>query len=56
MGNLAENQDDIRTEMIHGQLIAMFPRPSLNHNRIIVNVARIFSNYLVGKKCAERNE
>ena len=44
-------QDEFREELISGKLIAMSPRPSVNHNRIIFNLSVIFGHYLNGKKC-----
>lgn len=38
--------------MLNGQIVAMSPRPTLNHNIISGNIFRIFSNYLVGKNCS----
>lgn len=40
-----------REELIDGKLVAMSPRPSINHNRISYNIATLFDNYLKGKKC-----
>ena len=38
-------------ELIDGKFIAMSPRPSINHNYVSFNIARIFADYLKGKKC-----
>ena len=43
--------DEPRTELIDGKVVAMSPRPALNHNSIILNLSRIFGNYLLGKPC-----
>ena len=51
-GNLASVlYDEPRTELIDGKVVAMSPRPRLNHNSIILNLSRIFGNYLLGKPC-----
>ena len=51
-GNLAPVLcDEPRTELIDGKIVAMSPRPALNHNSIILNLSRIFGNYLLGKPC-----
>ena len=44
-------QDDLREEMINGEVIAMSPRPSFNHNRIASNICWAFENYLRNKEC-----
>lgn len=51
MENNPAYQDDYRDEMLNGQIMAMSPRPSVNHNRIINNLLLIFGNYLRGKQC-----
>ena len=43
--------DDKRWELIDGIAYAMSPAPSLRHQGISMNLSRIFSNYLIGKKC-----
>jgi len=40
-----------RTEIINGETIMMSPRPTVNHNRVITNLAVLFDRYLDGKKC-----
>ncbi|WP_193769094.1 Uma2 family endonuclease [Metasolibacillus meyeri] len=40
-----------RYEIIDGETIMMSPRPTLNHNRVITNLAVVFDKYLDGKKC-----
>jgi len=40
-----------RTELIGGQVVAMSPRPTFNHNRIASHIYSIFDNYLKGKTC-----
>ena len=50
--NLAYQEEfAFREELIGGKLVAMSPRPSINHNRISYNIATLFDNYLRGKKC-----
>lgn len=44
-------QDDARIELINGEVTAMSPRPSFNHNRISFNIAHIFETYLRHKRC-----
>ena len=44
-------QDYPSEELIGGKLVAMSPRPSINHNRVIGNIYRIFAHYLNGRKC-----
>lgn len=48
-GNLAF-QEEWREELIGGKVVMMSPAAS-NHNRIAGNIYRIFSTYLLGKKC-----
>ncbi len=40
-----------RDELIDGEVVAMSPRPSVNHNRVAFNIAFLFKRYLHGKKC-----
>ena len=49
-GNLAYQEEPME-ELLNGNIIMMSPRPSINHNRIAFNIARIFSDYLKGKPC-----
>lgn len=44
-------QDEQRTELINGQIVAMAPRPLTNHNLIAWNIYSIFSFFLKGKSC-----
>ena len=44
-------QEKKREELIGGNVVAMSPRPSFNHNRVASNIFRIFDNHLYGKKC-----
>jgi len=48
-GNLAY-QEDPREELLNGK-IYMMSSPSVNHNIISFNIARIFHEYLRGKSC-----
>lgn len=38
-------------EIIDGKPVMMSPRPSVSHNAIVMNVTRIFSTFLRGKRC-----
>ena len=49
-GNLAYEAERWE-ELIDGEIIAMSPRPTVNHNRVSYNIATLFDNYLKGKKC-----
>lgn len=42
-------EDDF--ELIHGRAVMMSPRPSVDHNRVVSNLNRIFQVYLRGKRC-----
>lgn len=44
-------QEDLREELIDGKFVAMSPRPSVNHSHVAFNIARIFADYLKGKRC-----
>ena len=45
-GNLAyQYEDEIWDEMIDGKIVAMSPRPSVNHTRISVNIFTIFDAF-----------
>lgn len=44
-------QEEIREELINGQVVAMSPKPRFNHHRIAWNIANIFDEYLRGKRC-----
>lgn len=44
-------QEDVRTELIGGKVVAMSPRPAFNHNRAALNIVVLFENYLKGKPC-----
>jgi len=49
-GNLAY-QENRREELIGGKVVAMSPRPSVNHNFVSSNIYTAFSVYLRGKRC-----
>ncbi len=49
--NLAYRMDDTRREELFGGEVVMLARPTINHNRIAFNIARIFAAYLDGKPC-----
>ncbi len=51
MENNAACQEEIWTEIINGKVIAMSPRPSVNHHRVSLNIAIIFSGFLKRKTC-----
>lgn len=55
MGDNLVYQDDFtakqRQELIGGKVVVMFPRPTVNHNRVAYNIAALFDNYLKGRKC-----
>ena len=38
-------------ELINGRTFMMSPRPSVDHNRVVSNINRIFQVYLRGKRC-----
>jgi Uma2 family endonuclease len=43
--------DDMRCEIIDGEVFMMSPAPSFNHQNITLKIAAAFSNKLKGKKC-----
>ena len=49
--NNAAYQEEVWTEIIDGEVIAMSPRPSINHHRASLNIAALFSVFLKGKPC-----
>ncbi len=44
-------QEELRNEMLNGKVVAMSPRPAVNHNRVIGNIFYAFMGYLRGKTC-----
>ena len=49
-GNLAY-QEELLEERINGEIVAMSPRPTFNHNRVASRIYRLFENYLDGQTC-----
>jgi Uma2 family endonuclease len=50
MGNLAY-QEEIYDELLNGKVVAMSPRPVVNHQIVEKNIVNIFENFLKGKTC-----
>ena len=44
-------QEDLREELINGEIVMMSPRPAYNHNRVASNIFWVFESYLRGKRC-----
>lgn len=44
-------QEEPWEELINGEVVAMSPRPTFNHNRIASRIYLAFENYLKGKRC-----
>lgn len=44
-------QEEAREELIGGEVVAMSPRPTFNHNRVASRIFRAFDNYLDGGPC-----
>jgi len=44
-------QEEPWEELIDGKMVAMSPRPTVNHSRIASRIFNIFENYLRGKRC-----
>ena len=44
-------QEEVWDELIGGKLVAMSPRPAINHTRVSGNIFGIFRNYLKDKQC-----
>ena len=44
-------QDELRGELINGEVVAMYSSPTFNHNRVASRIYRAFENYLEGKRC-----
>lgn len=51
MSNNLAYQEDMRTELINGEIVSMSPSATTKHNFIINNLMLIFGNYLLGKNC-----
>ena len=48
---LLREEDEVRTELIHGKIVLMSPRPRVNHTRISGNIYAAFKAALTGKTC-----
>jgi len=44
-------QEEFWEELIDGKLVAMSPRPSVNHHFVSSNIYTLFDRYLRGKSC-----
>lgn len=44
-------QEELREELIAGEVVAMSPRPTFNHNRVASRIYWAFENYLKDKRC-----
>jgi Uma2 family endonuclease len=44
-------QDEIWEELIDGKIVAMSPRPNINHSYVSSNIYTILDRYLNGKSC-----
>ena len=44
-------QDELRGELINGEVVAMSSSPTFNRNRVASRIYRAFENYLEGKRC-----
>lgn len=51
MGNNLAYEENRRTELIAGKVVAMSPSPRWNHMAISGNIYKIFAIYLSGKEC-----
>lgn len=55
MNNLAvaydEREEKRRVERINGETIRLAAMPAVNHNRVVTNITRLFTNFLNGKRC-----
>lgn len=51
MNSSLAHQEEPWEELIHGEVVAMSPRPTFNHNRVASRIYRAFENYLEGKPC-----
>jgi Uma2 family endonuclease len=55
MSNLAF-QEETWEELLDGKVVAMSPRPAVNHDVVSGNIYRFFGNFLKGKKCTAFGE
>jgi len=46
-----ERENNIRYEILDGEIVLMAPSPTIKHNSVINNICTIFNSYLKGKKC-----
>lgn len=44
-------REEVREELINGEVVAMSPSPTFNHNRVAFRIALLFEHYLKGKPC-----
>lgn len=44
-------REEVREELINGEVVAISPSPTFNHNRVAFRIAHLFENYLKGKSC-----
>lgn len=51
MKNLSYQIDETWDEMYDKKIVAMSPRPAINHNIVSGNIFNIFKNFLEGKPC-----
>jgi len=51
MGNLAFDED-VWDEMLDGRIVAMSPRPAINHQVVTRNISRILSSFFRRKECS----
>ena len=51
MDNNLAFQEEPWEELISGKIVAMSPRPAVNHNFVSGNIYYIFRQYLQGKRC-----
>lgn len=44
-------QEEVREELIGGEIVAMSPNQGFNHSRVAGQIYKIFDNYLMGHTC-----
>ncbi len=44
-------EEEVWDELINGEVVAMSPRPAINHINIAGNLYNLFANYLRGRTC-----
>ncbi len=52
MNNYAFSDEKFRVELLNGKVVSMSPHPSINHNRVILNIGRILDSFLKGNVCS----